>query len=99
MHEKFMHELGSLLMHIPTYLDVMGYYNHGLHLFMEIFYRYPCLGYNFAEQETCVLHIFYVLGNFQNTNEARLFLESLFFPGQQLEMKKHTSGQPGHKQY
>jgi hypothetical protein len=28
MHAKFMHELCSLLMHIPTYLDVMRYYNH-----------------------------------------------------------------------
>jgi hypothetical protein len=31
MHAKFMHELCSLLMHIPTYLDVMRYYNHVLH--------------------------------------------------------------------
>jgi hypothetical protein len=31
MHGKFMHELCSLLMHIPTYLDIMRCYNHVLH--------------------------------------------------------------------
>jgi hypothetical protein len=31
MHAKFMHELYSLLMHIPIYLDVMRCYNHVLH--------------------------------------------------------------------
>jgi hypothetical protein len=28
MHAKFMHEFCSLLMHIPTYLNVMRCYNH-----------------------------------------------------------------------
>jgi hypothetical protein len=31
MHAKFMHELYSLLLHIPTYLVVMRCYNHVLH--------------------------------------------------------------------
>jgi hypothetical protein len=31
MHEKFMHELCSLSLHIPTYLHVMRCYNHVLH--------------------------------------------------------------------
>jgi hypothetical protein len=38
MHAKFMHELCSLLMQFPIYLDVMRCYNHVLHLFMGIFY-------------------------------------------------------------
>jgi hypothetical protein len=31
MHVKFMHELCSLLLNIPTYLDVMRCYNHDFH--------------------------------------------------------------------
>jgi hypothetical protein len=31
MHAKFMHELCSLLMYIPTYFDVMRCYNHVWH--------------------------------------------------------------------
>jgi hypothetical protein len=41
MHAKFMHDLCSLFMHIPTYLDVMGCYNHIFHWFMGIFHRSP----------------------------------------------------------
>jgi hypothetical protein len=57
MHAKFMHELCSLLIYIPTYLDVMRCYNHVLHLFMEVFHRSPYFGYNSTEQENPVLHI------------------------------------------
>jgi hypothetical protein len=31
MHTKYMHELCSLLIHIPTYQDVISCYNHILH--------------------------------------------------------------------
>jgi hypothetical protein len=31
MHAKFMHELCSLLLHIPAYLHVMRCYNHGMY--------------------------------------------------------------------
>jgi hypothetical protein len=30
MHAKYMHKLCSLLMHIPTYYNVISYYNHVL---------------------------------------------------------------------
>jgi hypothetical protein len=41
MHVKYMHELCSLLMHIPTYYNVISCYNHDLQLFMGIFHRSP----------------------------------------------------------
>jgi hypothetical protein len=58
MHAKFMHELCSLLFHIPTYLDVMRCYNHVLHWFIGIFHRPPYFVYNSTQQEIPVLCIF-----------------------------------------
>jgi hypothetical protein len=64
MHAKFRHELCSLLMHIPIYLDVMSCYNDVLHWFMRIFDWSPYFAYNFVEQETPVLCILMFEGPF-----------------------------------
>jgi hypothetical protein len=42
-HAKFMHELCSLLLHIPTYLNVMRCYNHVFALILGIFQTIPSL--------------------------------------------------------
>jgi hypothetical protein len=55
MHAKYMHDLYSLLMHIPTYYNAISCYNHVLWGFSI---DPPYFGYNSAEQENPVLHIF-----------------------------------------
>jgi hypothetical protein len=54
MHEKFMHELFSLLMHIPTYLDVIIMFCINLWGFSI---DPPYFGYNSTEQEISVFYI------------------------------------------
>jgi hypothetical protein len=54
MHAKFMHEPFSLLMHIPTYLDVIIMFCINLWGFSI---DLPYFGYNFAEQGIPVLCI------------------------------------------
>jgi hypothetical protein len=55
MHAKYMHELCSLLMHIPTYYNVINCYNHVLWGFSI---DGPYFGYNSVEHENHVLRIF-----------------------------------------
>jgi hypothetical protein len=55
MHAKFMHVLCSLLMHIPTYLDVMRCYNHDFIDLWGFSIDLPYLGS--AEQEIPLLRI------------------------------------------
>jgi hypothetical protein len=54
MHAKFMHELCNLLLHIPTYLDVVIMFCIDLWGFSI---DPPYLGYNTADHETPVLYI------------------------------------------
>jgi hypothetical protein len=60
MHAKFMHELCSLLMHIPTYLDVIIMFCIDLWGFS--IYP-PYFGYNFIEQKILVLCILMFWGS------------------------------------
>jgi hypothetical protein len=55
MYEKYIHELCSLLMHVPTYYNVISCYNHDLWGFSI---SPPYFGYNSREQENHVLCIF-----------------------------------------
>jgi hypothetical protein len=55
MHAKYMHDIFSLLMHIPTYYNVISCYNHVLWGF-SIDPSY--FGYNSAGQENPVLRSF-----------------------------------------
>jgi hypothetical protein len=55
MHAKYIHDLCSLLMHIPTYYNVISCYNYVLWGF---FTDPSYFGYNSAEQENLVLLIF-----------------------------------------
>jgi hypothetical protein len=52
------------------------------------------LVYNSIEQKPCVEYFFCILGNFWNSNWARIFPMSIFFPKRQHEKKKHTWGAP-----
>jgi hypothetical protein len=70
MHAKYMHELCSLLMHIPIYYNVISCYNHVSTCFMRIFHRSPYFGYNFAGQENPVLRIF----KFQGPSQIKIDL-------------------------
>jgi hypothetical protein len=54
MHAKYMHELCSLLIYIPTYYNVISFYNHVLCGF-SIGPLY--FDYNSAEQENPILRI------------------------------------------
>jgi hypothetical protein len=57
MHAKYMYELCSLLMHIPTYYNVISCYNHVYNDLWGFSIDPPYFGYNSAEQENLVLRI------------------------------------------
>jgi hypothetical protein len=65
MHAKYAHELCSLLMHIPTYYNVISCYNHDLWGFSI---DLPYFDYNSAEQE----NLFCVFLGFRNLPELKL---------------------------
>jgi hypothetical protein len=102
MHLKFMQELSSLLMHIPTYLDViiMSCIDFGDFLNNPLSF-----GFNSLSQKPCFKHFFYFpvatglgkgqgqraqLGNFE-TNKMRLSGPP---GGQQAANESRWCGQP-----
>ena len=76
MHAKCIHELCSLLPHIPLYL-------HHISMYLDVFGDFqkdpPYFGYNSAGQETPVLCIFSFQGPIR-TQIGRGFFEDHYFP-------------------
>jgi hypothetical protein len=58
MYLKFMHELYSLLLHIPTYLHVMRCYNHGLHWFRAFSKQSPLFWFELSLSENVFFSVF-----------------------------------------
>jgi hypothetical protein len=94
---KFMLELCSLLMHIPTYLDVMRCYNHVLHRLWGFFVNSPYFGYNSTEQETPVLCILTFQGPSRTQNDLGFVWREYFYIRCNLGWRNTRVGQRAQK--
>jgi hypothetical protein len=107
MHAKFMHELCSLLFHIPTYLHVMICYNHVLHWFWGFSKHFSLLVLTLSGRK----HFFLAFLTFQelcDSKRARLESTGWKLPGEKWENLGHQEvnrlqtrpggaiSQPGH---
>jgi hypothetical protein len=88
MHAKYMHELCSLLMHIPIYYDVIICYNYDLQWFMGIFLCIPLILVITLQNRKPLFCVFWRLRNLPELKLTWIFWALIFYHENLLEHKK-----------